>query len=101
MHTVHGSDALVTENRMVTWLAKRRETLVVSLESFSIALMICSIGVMPGGEGREGEGREEGRREGGREKGGRKEEWRKGEGRKEKGGERGRKGEGREEGRRG
>ena len=56
---------------MATWLAKRRETLVVSLESFSIALIICSMGVMPGGgegkeEGWKGEGREgkeEGRRE--------------------------------------
>lgn len=56
---------------------------MVSLESFSIALIICSMGVMPGG----GDGKEEGRREGGREKGGRekgrrKEGGRKGEGRR-------------------
>ena len=40
---------------------------MVSLESFSIPLIICSMGVMPGG----GDGKEEGRREGGRKKGGR------------------------------
>lgn len=56
---------------------------MVSLESFSIPLIICSMGVMPGG----GDGKEEGRREGGREKGGRekgrrKEGGRKGEGRR-------------------
>ena len=35
---------------------------MVSLESFSIPLIICSMGVMPGG----GDGKEEGKREGGR-----------------------------------